>query len=276
MRLYDDSLFAGAAPYYDRGRLPYAPGLANALAAALSLDGRGRLLDAGCGPGSVTLLFAHLFEEAVGLDADAEMLNEAGRLARVRGIANTRWVHAAAEELPAGLGTFRVITFAASFHWMDRPRVAAAAREMLDPGGAVVHVDNRHQDGVAPPAAAPHPPPPDDAIDDLVRRYLGPHRRAGQGVCTGTPSGEDAVFRAAGFTGPQRVAVPDGRLLDRTSDDIIASRLSSSGSAPHLFAERLADFIADLRTLLEAASPTGRYNVRLPDNELNIWRPASV
>ena len=27
-------------------------------------------------------------------------------------------------DLSAGLGSFRAVTFAASFHWMDRPRVA--------------------------------------------------------------------------------------------------------------------------------------------------------
>jgi len=59
---WDESLFAGAAGYYEQGRLPYAPGLADAFARSLALDGRGRLLDAGCGPGTVTLRLAPLFE----------------------------------------------------------------------------------------------------------------------------------------------------------------------------------------------------------------------
>ena len=42
---WDPTLFAGAAEYYDRGRLPYAPGIAGALGGALGLDGSGRLLD---------------------------------------------------------------------------------------------------------------------------------------------------------------------------------------------------------------------------------------
>jgi hypothetical protein len=50
---WDKSLFAGAAEYYEQGRLPYAPGLADVLARQLGLDGRGRLLDVGCGPGIV-------------------------------------------------------------------------------------------------------------------------------------------------------------------------------------------------------------------------------
>ena len=109
---WDETLFAGAAAYYEFGRLPYAPGLADALADALGLNGSGRLLDLGCGPGTVALKVARLFEEVVGLDADHEMLLEAERLAAQRGVRNARWVQMRAESLPGGLGQFRVITFA--------------------------------------------------------------------------------------------------------------------------------------------------------------------
>jgi 2-polyprenyl-3-methyl-5-hydroxy-6-metoxy-1,4-benzoquinol methylase len=68
---WDETLFAGAAAYYNRGRLPSAPGLADAFKNAFGLDGRGRLLDVGCGPGTVALPLAGLFREVVGLDADA-------------------------------------------------------------------------------------------------------------------------------------------------------------------------------------------------------------
>ena len=138
---WDESLFAGAAGYYEQGRLPYAPGLADAFARSLALDGRGRLLDVGCGPGTVTLRLAPLFEAVVGLDPDAEMLACASRATAGRGVGNVTWVRQRAEALPAGLGSFRVVTFAASLHWMDRPRVASAVATMLDPGGAVVQVD---------------------------------------------------------------------------------------------------------------------------------------
>jgi len=71
---WDETLFTGAAPYYAQGRLPYAEGLANALRASLALDGRGRLLDVGCGPGVVTVQLAHLFDEVVGLDPDPDIV----------------------------------------------------------------------------------------------------------------------------------------------------------------------------------------------------------
>ena len=131
---WDPTLFRGSAVYYERGRLPYAPGFAEALARALGLDGRGRLLDVGCGPGTVLLPMARYVTEAVGVDPDEDMLAEAERRARRLGVTNARWAAARAEDLPAGLGTFRAVVFAQSFHWTDRDRVAATVLRMLREG----------------------------------------------------------------------------------------------------------------------------------------------
>ena len=263
---WDESLFAGTAPFYDRGRLPYSPALAEVFERVLELDGRGRLLDVGCGPGTIARRVAHLFDRVVGLDPDAEMLAEAERLATDQNVANATWVRLRAEELPAGLGLFRVITFAQSFHWMDRPRVAAAVRTMIDSVGVVVHVDSGHR------GLLWYPPLPEAAIEDLRVRWLGGDRRAGQSIRNTSPSGEPEVFAAAGFAAPTVVGVPDGRLLERTIDDLVAERFASSGTAPHLFGEQLGEFEGELREILAAASPSGRYSVRLPDNVLNVYR----
>jgi SAM-dependent methyltransferase len=276
---WDPSLFAGAARYYEEGRLPYAPGLADALKHDLGLDGHGRLLDVGCGPGTVARRIAHLFEAVVGVDPDPDMLAEAARLGEAAGIPHATWVQERAEALPAGLGLFRVVTFGASFHWMDRPRVARAVRTMLTPGGAAVQVDAPPYRADAPCTETGHgrlryPPPPDAAIDELGRRYLGPDRRAGQGIRNTSPSGEDDVFQAAGFLPARTVVIPDGREVDLSIDKIVARQFSLSGTAPHLFGDQVGRFEADLRALLADASSPGQFSVRLPDNVLRIWRPS--
>jgi SAM-dependent methyltransferase len=273
---WDETLFAGSAPYYERGRLPYPPGLADALAACMQLDGRGRLIDVGCGPGIIAFHLAHLFEEVVGLDADREMIAEAKRRAAELGVTNARWVCALAEGLPAGLGAFRVATFAQSFHWMDRDLVAAAIREMLEPCGAFVQV-SRDVRGFTDTAAASeplrYPSPPEEAIEALVRSYLGSERRAGQGVLRyGTPSGEAEVLAGAGFEEPELVYVPGREVVIRTIDDLVARQFSISGSAPHLFGNRKAEFEADLRAILAASSLSGLYAQRTDDAELRVWR----
>jgi ubiquinone/menaquinone biosynthesis C-methylase UbiE len=239
---WDETLYLGSAPYYVRGRPPYAPGLADALRQTLALDGQGRLLDVGCGPGVVTLPLAHLFTEAIGLDPDPGMLAEGARRAAQAGVGNIVWVRARGENLPAGLGSFRVATFAQSFHWMDRERVAATVFEMLEPGGALVHISDLKGDEVGDrfEIELPHALPPFDAIRELIRRYLGPVPRAGQGFLRyGSPDGEAIVLRNAGFQNPERVQIPAGGVQVRNADDLVAWVYSFSGSAPHLFGDRL-------------------------------------
>jgi hypothetical protein len=143
---------------------------------------------------------------------------------------------------------------------------------MLDAGGVVVHFDSRHQDSLEPAGA--FPPPPRAEIDALRRAFLGADRRAGQSVRNSSPGDEDDVFRAAGFVGPERVAVPDGRVVERTIDDVVHETFSMSSTAPHLFGNRGVEFELELRRVLASHSPVGMFSERLPDNELKIWRRA--
>jgi ubiquinone/menaquinone biosynthesis C-methylase UbiE len=270
---WDETLYLGSAPYYVRGRPPYAPELADALRRILALDGQGRLLDVGCGPGIVTLPLAPLFTEAVGLDPDPEMLAEGARRAAGAGVGNIVWARTRAEELPAGLGRFRVATFAQSFHWMERDRVAAIMLEILEPGGALVHISDVKEPRKECVAPLPYPVPPHEAIRELIRRYLGPVPRAGQGFPRyGSPDGEAIVLRNAGFQHPERVQIPAQGVRTRNADDLVAWVYALSGSAPHLFGDRLDEFETDLRHLLDDASPSGLFAERPPDTEVFIWR----
>ena len=267
------SLYAGSARYYAIGRVGYPPALPEALVQELGLDASGRLLDVGCGPGSLTLLLAPWFEQATGVDADRDMLAEARRLAAQSGIGNAEWVHLRAEELPAGLGQYRMISFAQSFHWMDQLRVARTALGMLENGGACVHVHATTHQGVDTEADLPHPSPPRAAISDLVESYLGPVTRNTKGFRSPDRANrEDEVYRAAGFSGPQRIEVP-GDIVERTSDQIVASIFSLSSSTPHLFAEHRDAFEADLRRLLHAANPSEIFSEQMRKIAADIWRP---
>ncbi|ONI81718.1 SAM-dependent methyltransferase [Actinosynnema sp. ALI-1.44] len=271
---WDEKLYAGSAVHYGIGRMPYPDGLADAVRDELGLDGTGRLLDVGCGPGSLTVLLAPMFAAATGVDADPGMIAEARR--RTAGTA-IDWRRLRAEELPADLGTFRVVSFAQSFHWMDQPLVARRVRGMLTPDGAWVHVGATTHRGTTEASdgtAHPHPVPPWDRIDELVARYLGPVRRAGRGLLPhGTRGGEEDVMRQAGFTGPARVTIDGGRVAERTVDEIVSAVFSLSSSAPHLFADGLGAFETDLRHLLGETSPDGRFAERTSAVEIVIWRP---
>jgi len=275
-RQWHPSLYAGSARYYAIGRVSYPIALADTLAEGLVLDGTGRLLDVGCGPGNFTLLLASWFEQATGVDADRDMLVEAERQAVRAAIGNVQWLQLRAEELPAGLGTYRVISFAQSFHWMDQLPVARTALSMLEDGGACVHVHASTHQGIDGDAALPHPRPPRTAIDELVERYLGPINRTGKGLVPDDRANrEEEIYRAAGFHHLQRLEIP-GTVVERTSDQIVAAIFSLSSSTPYMLGERREAFEADLRQLLHDANPAGLFSEQMREITADIWRTAAA
>jgi SAM-dependent methyltransferase len=254
---YDPTIYRGAAAHYRFGRPAYSPQLEAVLTEEVDLDGSGRLLDAGCGPGILTVRLAHLFEEAVGLDPDPAMLAEGRRAAEERGITNIRWVQARAEDLPgAAPGPYRLVTFGQSFHWTDEARVAETAYTLLEAGGALALIVHTVEGRPTPPSPGP-PPIPHEEIEALVKKYLGSTRRAGQGLAlVRTHRFEDVLVRSR-FGTPRRLFAPGIPDLVRSSESVLSGYFSMSSSAPHLFGERIEEFATEVRELLASRSPNG-------------------
>jgi SAM-dependent methyltransferase len=269
---YDPTIYQGTAGYYRYGRPPYSPGLEAVLAQEVGLDGSGRLPDAGCGPGILTVRLAPLFEEAVGLDPDAEMLAEGRRAARERGLTNVRWAQALAEDLPgAAPGPYRLVTFGQSFHWTDEQRVAEKVYEVLEPGGALALIVHTVAGRPRPPSPGP-PPIPHDEIKALVEHYLGSTRRAGQGTAPERAHRFEDILERSPFGAPQSLFVPGVPDMLRDSDSVLSGYLSMSSSAPHLFGDRLEDFARDVRALLASRSPEGIFWDWPGDTEVVLGR----
>lgn len=255
--LYDPTIYRGSAAHYRVGRPPYSPELEAALTRELGLDGRGRLLDAGCGPGILTLRLAPLFEEAVGLDPDGDMLAEGRRAAGEAGTGGIRWVQARAEDLPAAApGPYRLVSFGQSFHWTDQRRTAEAVYELLAPGGALALVAPSVHGRPRPQSPGP-PPIPHAELTALVRAYLGPWRRAGQGLARARAGRVEEVLASSRFGAPEVHHLPGVPDLVRDAESVLSGYLSMSWAAPHLFGERLAAFTLEARALLAARSPGG-------------------
>jgi len=256
---YDPTLYKGSAPFYLRGRPPYSLALRETVAVECGLDGTGRLLDVGCGPGVLAVELAPLFQEAVGLDPDTDMLAEAARHAGRAQVTNIRWVQSLAEEILAlDLGRFRLVTFGQSFHRTDRERVAEAVYDLLEPGGCIALVAPT-VDGRPKPPGPGHPEIPHEAIQSLIDKYLGPQRRAGQGFAPPPVDRyEDALARTR-FGKPRHVFAPGRADIVQDVDGVLANYLSMSFAAPHLFGDRLELFEAEVRQMLTGRFPAGLF-----------------
>jgi len=255
----DVPLYGPAARHYLRGRPPYSAALLDVLTAELGLDGTGRLLDVGCGPGVLAVQLAPAFAEVVGVDPDPVMLDEASGHAAANGVAAT-WIEAPAERIPElDVGPARAVTFGQSFQWTVRDVVTAAVWDVLLPGGAIVLITHDIDHG-PPPVDGPAPPIPDDELRALVRRYLGPADRAGGGLRPDFDSDRYEVALARSRFGPPRVVHAPGRPdLVRNVDGVIDGYLSMSWAAPQLFGADLEAFVADARRLLLDIAPAGRF-----------------
>jgi SAM-dependent methyltransferase len=267
---YDPTQFVGTAPYYLRGRPPYSAELARVLADALGLDGTGALVDVGAGPGSVSLALAPLFERVVVVEPDPGMLAQARRNLSAYDVT---FHQATAEDLPGlRLPPARVVAFGQSFHRVDRVPVAEAVFDLLEPGGAMVLITH---DYTRPPAGRPpdEPPIPHEDIRDLVVRYTGGELRSGsRPVREYVAERFEETLARTRFGRPEVLRAPGRPDLVRDVEDVIDGVRSMSYAAPALFGDRFGDFLADLRALLEAHSPTGRFWEWPGDTEIDIAR----
>jgi SAM-dependent methyltransferase len=251
---YDPTIYLGSTAHYRYGRPAYSPGLEAALTLEAGLDGSGRLLDVGCGPGVLAVRLAQLFDEVIGLDPDADMLAEGRRAAEEIAVTSIRWVRGLAEDLPAiAPGPYRLVTFGQSFYWTDEQPVAETVYDMLEPGGALALIVHTVAGRSRPPDPGV-PPIPHDEIEALVDKYLGTTRRAGQGTAPVHGHRFEDVLVRTRFGAPQQFFVPGIPDLQRDAESVLSGYLSFSFAAPHLFGDRLDDFAGEVRSLLAARS----------------------
>jgi SAM-dependent methyltransferase len=258
MTEYDPTLYQGSAPHYLSGRPPYSDELGAVLSRELQLDGSGVLLDVGCGPGVLAVQLAPHFVHVLAVDPDPGMISEARRHAE-RQRADVTCLLARAEDLPTlGLPPMRMVTFGQSFHWTEGERVAELVYDLLEPGGAIVLVAP-DIDARPVPEGPGEPPIPHDEIEALISAYLGPDRRAGQGLSRPPPDRYEVTLARTRFGPPVTVHAPAREDLTRDIGGVISGYLSTSFAAPHLFGDRLEQFVDDARRLMEGRTTSGRF-----------------
>jgi SAM-dependent methyltransferase len=257
-------LFLGTASFYARYRPEYPVQLIGAIAKDHHLDGRGRLLDCGCGTGQVFLGLAPYFEEVVAFDPDPEMIAEAKSSADSRNLSRVRLLNMRAEDVSADLGEFRLAAFGASFHWTDRERVAELAYDRLQVGGGLVLICGG---GIWNGKQAW-----EKAAVATIKKWLGPERRAGSGVFQQGPLHQE-VLKKSRF---QEIKSTDVIAeYDWTVDDILGYLYSTSFSSKRVLGERAAGFENDLRQALMPLSKKGIFRERIEYSIISAKKTSS-
>ncbi len=243
-------LYEGTAWYYSRFRPKYPPSLVKILRENFRLDGTGRLLDLGCGPGPVAIALAQLFEEVVAMDPDDAMRAEGERIARERDIGNIQWRFGGSNDLSPNLGQFRLVTMGNSFHWMDRARTLEALYDLVRDGGGIAVVGE----------GAPIPPPPmmpwRAAINTVLKSYLG-HRPLPWESPGPPPPAERHETYISRSRFRDLASYQESFDVEWTIDSMIGNLYSTSFCSRRVLGDRVDAFERDIRAAILAVEPSG-------------------
>ncbi|MBR8833458.1 MAG: class I SAM-dependent methyltransferase [Stigonema ocellatum SAG 48.90 = DSM 106950] len=263
---YDPTLFQGAAWYYARYRSKYPQALFDLLTDIFKLDGKGRLLDLGCGAGLVGIPFRDRFAEVVGLDPDADMLKAAQEQAAALGATNIRWIHDRAESISEDLGQFQLVTMGRSFHWMQRELVLSKLYPLLaDNGGIVILKTNENT------WDSEHPWK--QTAIAVVKRWLGDRRRTGkggEGDWKPLAVSHEEILAQSSF--PRQTTYEVKFEKSWTIESYLGYLYSTAFALPSFFGENREKFEADLKASLLAVEPSGQFTEELPVTALVAWK----
>jgi len=235
-------LFKGAAQYY----ATYRPGLPISVASHLknrfNLDGKGILLDMGCGTGQSTFALAPLFEKTIAFDNDVEMLAEAKLRDQKR--LNIEWQLRSDKDLTINEGPYRLAIACRSFNWMDQYPLLKKLHHILEPGGGVALIG----DGSFWTGSEPW----QKKIKEVIQSFLGEKRRAGKAVYSAPDEPYIITLKNNNYLDPHIESIPIMRKWNIQS--IIGYLYSTSFSARHLFGDRLNDFEKTIKNELIRAN----------------------
>ncbi len=249
--------FRSTVPYYLAGRLRYPPPLVAAVAEAVRLEGRGRVLDLGCGPGFLALAFAPFAAEVVAMDPEPDML-AAARAAAQGAAGRLRFVLGGSQTLGPALGRFALVAMGRSFHWMDRERTLAALDALVEPAGGVALFADRH------------PQAPENAWQPAWRAA---RERFAERDPRLDHRDHEAVLRRSPFSQLRRFAERHRR--QASVEELVARALSTSTTSPDVLGPARAQFEAELRAAVAPYAVNGAVSELVEAEALLATRPGA-
>ncbi|MBT9146937.1 MAG: Trans-aconitate 2-methyltransferase [Syntrophomonadaceae bacterium] len=223
-------IFKGTAHYYSIYRPGIPSKVVEYVAKRYGLNGKGVLLDMGCGTGQSTFALAPLFEKTVAFDVDIEMLFEAKQKAP-RDL-NIEWQQRSDKDISDIEGPYRLAVACRSFHWMEQYPLLKKLHNILEPGGGVAIIgDGSFWTG-------------DESwqkrVKEVIQSFLGQERRAGQTKFNSSVEPFSVILENSNYFDVQYKAFPIMREWDIQS--ILGYLYSTSFSAKHLYGDRLQEF----------------------------------
>jgi len=254
MNDYGEELFKGTATYYSRYRPIYPATLIRFLINRFSLNGDGRLLDLGCGTGQLTSRFSDWFEEIVGIDTEQEMINEAKRISVETRVENIEWIVGELDTFKQQVDkTFKLVTIAKAFHWMNREKVLDTLYEIVEHGGGIAIIDSYspNQDSL----------PWQKKVSEVVKQWYGPERRAGRTTYSHPTLSHQEIVESSKFE-LEKHNLPSYEQL-WTFDSILGNLYSTSYGNKRFLGENVSYFENHLREELLNIDETGIFREKI-------------
>jgi SAM-dependent methyltransferase len=245
---YEPRRFRTTVPYYARYRLAYPRALVDRVIGILDMAPGDPVMDLGCGPGPLAILFAQAGMTVTAIDPEPDMLEAARAAAEEAGVAiDLR--QGSSFDMPPGIGPFKLVTMGRSFHWMDREATLTALDSLVTPDGAVALFHDEH------PATA------ENAwrrvLHDVANNYgRGESHHVKDRNSGGYRKHESVLFDSV-FNRLEHAGIFLRREL--TADDIVGLAYSLSTTAPQKLGDRAPAFEAELRGELAKLSPDGKF-----------------
>jgi len=238
--------FDSTAPFYARYREPYPPRFFREVAHRQGLQGSERLIDIGCGPGSLSVGFAPFVRSCLGVDVETEML-AAARVEAARAGVHVDFLQARIEELPREIGVFQAVTIGRALHWFDRDEALAVLDRIVDEQGWIAICGTKGQSAAAQGWSG--------KFHDIRRAWSSKPDETCYHI------DYEEWFRDSRFHKVENVEVTETYQV--TIPDLIGRALSMSTTSPEVLGDRRPAFEAAMRGALEPLSAGGIFDEQI-------------
>jgi SAM-dependent methyltransferase len=235
--------FDSTVPYYARYREPYHASFFREVARREGLQGAERLIDIGCGPGSLAIGFAPYVKSCVGVDVETEML-AAARVEAARAGVHVELIQARIEDLPLDIGVFQAVTIGRALHWFDRDKAIAVLERIVDANGWIAICGTRAHSAASQGWTG--------KFHEIRRAWSSDPDESRYRINL------EEWFRDSRFHKVEDVEVTEAHRV--TIPDLIGRALSLSTTSPAVLGERRLAFEEALREALEPLSVGGIFD----------------